>query len=243
VRRRKLRAPTRRLLDAAVTTLHHRTPPDTAENTIPPRTSAAGSRPHEGNSPDDDPQDERAHGKGSHPPKEPARLSLTQVVASGLAAVSTTVLLSLFGVAGTIIGAGLASVLTVVANFLYTRSIEKTHAQLKPVVGTIQTKTAITRVVALERRDVTATVPVVPPAGTSTDVMITDGAAAGENLASRFKPKSPVHTYIVRCFASGSMLWLVASTLFPEAYEEAGHVVGVVTTIGFLVAYVLSRLE
>ncbi|WP_166850471.1 hypothetical protein [Isoptericola sp. BMS4] len=77
--------------------------------------------------------------------KEPARLSLTQVVASGLAAVSTTVLLSVFGVAGTIIGAGLASVLTVVANFLYTRSIEKTHAQLKPVVGTIQAKTATAR--------------------------------------------------------------------------------------------------
>jgi hypothetical protein len=64
-----------------------------------------------------------------------ARLSVTQIIASGLAAVSTTVLLSFFGVAGTIIGAGLASVLTVVANFLYTRSIERTHAQLKPVVG------------------------------------------------------------------------------------------------------------
>jgi len=31
--------------------------------------------------------------------------------------------------------------------------------------------------------------------------------------------------------------------MFPEAYEEGGHVVGVVTTIGFLVAFVLSRLE
>ncbi|WP_407320648.1 hypothetical protein UQW22_09205 [Isoptericola halotolerans] len=80
------------------------------------------------------PTDDRADDRAATPS---TRLSGTQILASGLAAVSTTVLLSFFGVAGTIIGAGLASVLTVVANFLYTRSIEKTHAQLKPVVGQI----------------------------------------------------------------------------------------------------------
>lgn len=67
----------------------------------------------------------------------PARLSLTQVVASALAAVSTTVLLSYFGTAGTIIGAGIASALTVVANYVYTRSIQKTREQLVPVVGKV----------------------------------------------------------------------------------------------------------
>ncbi|MFJ4232160.1 hypothetical protein [Cellulosimicrobium cellulans] len=67
----------------------------------------------------------------------PARLSLTQVVASSLAAVSTTVLLSYFGTAGTIIGAGIASALTVVANYVYTRSIQKTREQLVPVVGKV----------------------------------------------------------------------------------------------------------
>jgi zinc transporter, ZIP family len=36
---------------------------------------------------------------------------------------------------------------------------------------------------------------------------------------------------------------MLASTLFPEAYEEGGHLVGVVTTIGFLLAFVLSRME
>lgn len=66
------------------------------------------------------------------------RLSFTQVTASGLAAISATVLMSFFGVAGTIIGAGLASVATVIGNFLYTRSIEKAHAQLKPVVANIK---------------------------------------------------------------------------------------------------------
>ncbi|GED10603.1 hypothetical protein [Cellulosimicrobium cellulans] len=67
----------------------------------------------------------------------PARLSLTQVIASSLAAVSTTVLLSYFGTAGTIIGAGIASALTVVANYVYTRSIQKTREQLVPVVGKV----------------------------------------------------------------------------------------------------------
>lgn len=81
------------------------------------------------------PTDDRADTRASSEPS--TRLSGTQILASGLAAISTTVLLSFFGVAGTIIGAGLASVLTVVANFLYTRSIEKTHAQLRPVVGQI----------------------------------------------------------------------------------------------------------
>ncbi|MFD6178970.1 MULTISPECIES: hypothetical protein [unclassified Isoptericola] len=69
-----------------------------------------------------------------------ARLSLTQVVASALAAVSATVLMSFFGVAGTIIGAGLASIVTVIGNFLWTRSIEKTHEQLKPVVTQLASK-------------------------------------------------------------------------------------------------------
>ncbi|MCK9794734.1 hypothetical protein M1843_13350 [Isoptericola sp. 4D.3] len=70
-----------------------------------------------------------------------AHLSLTQVVASALAAVSATVLMSFFGVAGTIIGAGLASVVTVIGNFFYTRSIEKTHEQLKPVVTKVVART------------------------------------------------------------------------------------------------------
>lgn len=63
--------------------------------------------------------------------EKPPGLNATQVVASALAAVSSTVLLSYLGVAGTIIGAGLASVLTVVGNNIYTRSILKTRRQMK----------------------------------------------------------------------------------------------------------------
>jgi zinc transporter, ZIP family len=47
----------------------------------------------------------------------------------------------------------------------------------------------------------------------------------------------------ILAFAAGAILTMLASTMFPEAYEEGGHVVGVVTTIGFLVAFVLSRIE
>ena len=47
----------------------------------------------------------------------------------------------------------------------------------------------------------------------------------------------------ILAFAAGAILTMLASTMFPEAYEEGGHVVGVVTTTGFLVAFVLSRLE
>ncbi len=47
---------------------------------------------------------------------------------------------------------------------------------------------------------------------------------------------------VILAFAAGAILTMLASTMFPEAYEEGGHVVGVVTTIGFLVAFVLSML-
>ncbi|MBD8079016.1 hypothetical protein [Cellulosimicrobium arenosum] len=67
------------------------------------------------------------------PPEKP-QLSLTQVLASALAAITTTVLLSSFGIAGTIIGAAVASVATVVGNYAYTRSIDRTRAQLLPAV-------------------------------------------------------------------------------------------------------------
>lgn len=36
---------------------------------------------------------------------------------------------------------------------------------------------------------------------------------------------------------------MLVSTMLPEAYEEGGEVIGVVTAIGFLAAFVLSHLE
>ncbi len=69
----------------------------------------------------------------SSPPKpevaHPVRPSGAQVLASVLTATTTTLALSYLGVAGTIIGAGLASTFTVLANYWYTRSI--IHTQRK----------------------------------------------------------------------------------------------------------------
>lgn len=48
---------------------------------------------------------------------------------------------------------------------------------------------------------------------------------------------------VIQAFAAGAILTMLASTMMPEAYEEGGAVVGIVTTAGFLVAFVLSRLE
>lgn len=47
----------------------------------------------------------------------------------------------------------------------------------------------------------------------------------------------------IQSFAAGAVLTMLASTMMPEAYEEGGHVVGILTTLGFLAAFVLSRLE
>jgi ZIP family zinc transporter len=56
-------------------------------------------------------------------------------------------------------------------------------------------------------------------------------AASGETVA------------VIQSFAAGAILTMLASTMLPEAYEEGGAVVGVVTTVGFFVAFVLSHLE
>jgi hypothetical protein len=64
-------------------------------------------------------------------PAAPTRPSLIQVAASALAAVSAAVIASLFGVAGTMIGAAVASVVTTVGVALYSESLHRTHAGIR----------------------------------------------------------------------------------------------------------------
>ncbi len=66
--------------------------------------------------------------------KSRPRLSITQVVASALAAITATFAASYFGVSGTVIGAALASVVTVVGNAVYSHSIQRTGARVRGVV-------------------------------------------------------------------------------------------------------------
>jgi zinc transporter, ZIP family len=46
----------------------------------------------------------------------------------------------------------------------------------------------------------------------------------------------------IQSFAAGAILTMLASTMMPEAYEDGGPLVGVITTVGFLMALVLSRV-
>ncbi len=48
---------------------------------------------------------------------------------------------------------------------------------------------------------------------------------------------------IVQAFAAGALLTMLADTMMPEAYEHGGPVVGLATTFGFLVAFLLASLE
>lgn len=47
---------------------------------------------------------------------------------------------------------------------------------------------------------------------------------------------------ILEAFAAGAILAMLADTVMPEAYEEGGFITGLVTVLGFLVAFVVSRI-
>lgn len=46
---------------------------------------------------------------------------------------------------------------------------------------------------------------------------------------------------ILESFAAGAILAMLASTMMPDAYEDGGYSIGLVTVFGFLVAFVLSK--
>jgi zinc transporter, ZIP family len=48
---------------------------------------------------------------------------------------------------------------------------------------------------------------------------------------------------LIQSFAAGAILTMLASTMMPEAYDEGGQFVGLVTVVGFLFSFGLSHLE
>jgi hypothetical protein len=62
-------------------------------------------------------------------------LSATQVLASALAAITATVAASYLGVSGTVIGAAVASVLTVTGNAVYAHSLRTTRDRVRATAG------------------------------------------------------------------------------------------------------------
>ena len=57
-----------------------------------------------------------------------------------------------------------------------------------------------------------------------------------------FQNSSPEVVAFVLTFAAGAILTMLASTMMPEAFKHGGRLVGVVTTLGFAVAYTIHTL-
>jgi zinc transporter, ZIP family len=73
-----------------------------------------------------------------------------------------------------------------------------------------------------------------------------DRADLGTRLARRlplFQDSSPDTVAFVLAFAAGAILTMLANTIMPEAFEHGGKLVGVVTTLGFAVAFAIHTLD
>jgi zinc transporter, ZIP family len=58
-----------------------------------------------------------------------------------------------------------------------------------------------------------------------------------------FQHSSPNVVAFVLAFAAGAILTMLADTMMPEGYEHGGKLVGVVTTLGFVVAFGIHTLD
>jgi ZIP family zinc transporter len=58
-----------------------------------------------------------------------------------------------------------------------------------------------------------------------------------------FQDSSPATVAFVLSFAAGAILTMLANTMMPEAFQHGGKLVGVVTTIGFAVAFTIHTLD
>jgi ZIP family zinc transporter len=58
-----------------------------------------------------------------------------------------------------------------------------------------------------------------------------------------FQDSAPGVIAFVLAFAAGAILTMLAQTMMPEAYEHGGKLVGVVTTLGFAVAFTIHTLD
>ena len=58
-----------------------------------------------------------------------------------------------------------------------------------------------------------------------------------------FQDSSPNTVAFVLAFAAGAILTMLANTMMPEAFQHGGKLVGVVTTLGFAVAFAIHVLD
>jgi ZIP family zinc transporter len=75
-----------------------------------------------------------------------------------------------------------------------------------------------------------------------TGIALISGVAslAGYGL---FQDSSANVVAFVLCFAAGAILTMLSDTMMPEAHEHGGRLVGVVTTLGFILALGLHTLD
>jgi hypothetical protein len=84
------------------------------------------------------------------------KIRISQVLAGALAAVTAAVLGSTMGVAGTVVGAGAASVVSTVGGALYLRSIQRTGQGVRSVRNLVVTRAGSTTVTVVEKSEVPA---------------------------------------------------------------------------------------
>ena len=72
-------------------------------------------------------------------------------------------------------------------------------------------------------------------------LVIASAAAAALGYAFA-RSASSVDGRIVQSFAAGAVLTMLADTMMPEAFQHGGKIVGLLTTLGFLMAAILSAL-
>ena len=68
-------------------------------------------------------------------------------------------------------------------------------------------------------------------------------AAASLLGYAAFDTASPRTVAFVLAFAAGAILTMLADTMMPEAYEHGGKLVGLATTLGFALAFLITTLE
>jgi ZIP family zinc transporter len=60
---------------------------------------------------------------------------------------------------------------------------------------------------------------------------------------SLFQDASANSVAFVLTFAAGGILAMLAETMMPEAFEHGGKLVGIATTLGFVVAFAIHQLD
>jgi ZIP family zinc transporter len=58
-----------------------------------------------------------------------------------------------------------------------------------------------------------------------------------------FDTASPDTVAFTLAFSAGALLTMLADTMMPEAYDDAGSLAGIITTLGFGIAFWINILD